>query len=215
MDGCSWSLAKNMGLMSCPALVQGPAPTPGPVPSPWATAGASQHMHAAHSPSSERDRAEPRGVAGEACMAWGHRPCPQSLFPEQSTLGRPRRNPHCSHLIRWMPHLLQVFFQYLLRGFACRRARVRGAGGQRGGNPLLGAAGGGWGRQGNQVGKGRQEQGPSSKVPLTLLGLFLGGLAAGVGDAGDGLDLAFADWWGVQHQLGGPCQADGQPSCTH
>lgn len=72
-----------------------------------------------------------------------------------------------------------------------------------------------WEGQGNQVGKWRQEQGPSGKVPLTLLGLFLGGLAAGVGDAGNGLDLTFADRRGVQHQLGGPCQADGQPGCTH
>lgn len=61
MDGCSQSLAEDMGLMSYPALTQGPAPTPGATPSPWATAGTGQHMHVVHSPSLEGDgdRAEP------------------------------------------------------------------------------------------------------------------------------------------------------------
>lgn len=61
VDGCSWSLAKDVGLMSCPALTQRPAPTSGAMPSPWATTGAGQHVHVAHSPSLEgdRDRAEP------------------------------------------------------------------------------------------------------------------------------------------------------------
>lgn len=75
-------------------------------------------------------------------MAWGHRSCPQSLLPQQSTPGTPQCDPRCLHLIRRMPHLLQVFFQYLLRSFTCGRAKVRGAGGQHGGNPLLGAVGG-------------------------------------------------------------------------
>lgn len=65
----------------------------------------------------------------------------------------------------------------------------------------------GWGHRGTR--KGRRD------ISLTLLGLFLGGLAAGVGDAGDGLDLALADGRGVQHQLGGPGQAHGQPGRTH
>lgn len=61
IDGCRQSLAKDTGLMSHPALAQGPAPTAGPVPSPCTTAGASQHVCVTHSPSSEGDgdRAEP------------------------------------------------------------------------------------------------------------------------------------------------------------
>lgn len=63
MGGRSRSLAKDTGLMSCPAPAQGPAPIPGAVLSPQATAGPGQHVHAAHSPSLEGygDRAETWG----------------------------------------------------------------------------------------------------------------------------------------------------------
>lgn len=181
-------------LVGCPAPTQGPAPTPGPGGHP---AGAA---HAAHSPSSGTGQSHAgrwqipaRGVARAPSRSSQGKASPRAKPP-----GTPRR----SHLIRRMPHLLQVFLQHLLRGFACGTARAKGwekpaARGSRGD--------GGTGEPGRAGGT----------ISLTLLGLFLGGLAAGVGDAGDGLDLALADGRGVQHQLGGPGQAHGQPGRAH
>lgn len=72
------------------------------------------------------DRAEPHRAAGYSCT-W-HCMCPAhpgaKLIPgkaPQDTLAQPC----CSHLIRRMPHLLQVFLQHLLRGFTCGKVRVK------------------------------------------------------------------------------------------
>lgn len=132
----------------------------------------------------------------------GREPVP--ISPDSSHIkmppGHPIQTPNspcCSHLIGRMPHLLQVFLQHLLGGFTCGEQESEGPGVRRRRNP----------REGTEGEKGQAR--------LTLLGLLLGGLAAGVGDARDGLDLAFADGRRVQHQLGRPRQADGQPRRAH
>lgn len=132
----------------------------------------------------------------------GKEPVPMS--PDSSHIKMPPghpiqtpNSPRCSHLIGRVPHLLQVFLQHLLGGFTCGEHESEGPGARRRRNP----------REGTRGERGRAR--------LTLLGLLLGGLAAGVGDARDGLDLAFADGWRVQHQLGRPRQADGQPRRAH
>lgn len=49
----------------------------------------------------------------------------------------------------------------------------------------------------------------------TFPGLFFGGLAARVGNAGNGLDFALADRRGVQDQLWWSGETHRQASCTH
>lgn len=50
---------------------------------------------------------------------------------------------------------------------------------------------------------------------LAFAGLFLGGLAAAVPQAGHRLDVALADRWRMEHQLGRAGQADRKSRCTH
>lgn len=52
-------------------------------------------------------------------------------------------------------------------------------------------------------------------VVLTFADLLLGGLPAAVVEARHRLDVALADGWRVQHQLGGPGQADGERRRAH
>lgn len=50
---------------------------------------------------------------------------------------------------------------------------------------------------------------------LTFAGLLLGRLPAAMVKARHRLDVAFADRWGVQHQLRGPGQTHGQGGGAH
>lgn len=50
---------------------------------------------------------------------------------------------------------------------------------------------------------------------FTFLGLFLGGLAACVGDPRDGFYLTLADRWWMEDQLWWPGETHGQTRCTH
>lgn len=52
-------------------------------------------------------------------------------------------------------------------------------------------------------------------VQPTFAGLFLGGLAAAVAQAGHRLDVTLAYRRRVKHQLGGAGQADRESCCAH
>lgn len=56
---------------------------------------------------------------------------------------------------------------------------------------------------------------PEGKVADTFLGLFLGGLAACVGNPWNGFYFTLADGGRVEDQLWWPGETHRQPGCTH